>query len=247
MGSIGFGGRLGGPLWTSTKLGSGVVDLFLSPILESRGKKRVLPNKAERLLAARLAKDAGSKTPKTWSALQTSWADWAQKYLDPALRRGRPKSQTLAEHLPPSIFRKRADEVAKREKEATKREHAIQSWWARFRADITDRNERLRSLVSRLLQYGTKMREKVSSLEDETRRQKDLIVGLARTIGRGAAAARWNDNEIVLTALQGGLERFAASEEDVKFIDKEIHVGRDKYTKEHSPAAAGWRGPDRAW
>ena len=225
------------------ELGSGVVDLFASPILKVRNRMRIMPTKAEKLLAERLAKKPGSKTPKTWSALQTSWAQWAQQHLDPALQRGRPIGVTRAEHLPPSEFRKRAaaveareKEVKAREKEAARQIRGIKNWWQEFREEVAEQNKKLRALVRRLLGYGKKMRQKVDLLEDENRRQKNLIEGLAQTVGRGAAAANWYAAEPVTTALHTGLEELSLTDKELKVIDKNICAGRENYSNDHPSA-----------
>ena len=217
------------------ELGSGVVDVFASPILEVRNRRRIMPTKAEKLLANRLAKDSGSKVPKTWSALQTSWALWAQKHLDPALRRGRPKSETLAEHLPPSEFRKRAAAVQAHEAELAKRENAIKKWWAHFRAEVAEQNKRLRELVRRLLQHESRMQRTVKRLKAENRHQQNLIRGLAETIGRGAAAAHRRGGPSVIDALHAGLERLQPSDREFDRINASIYDGRDAYENDCPP------------
>lgn len=215
------------------ELGSGVVDIFASPILEVRNRRRIMPTKAEKLLADRLAKESGRKASKTWSALQTSWALWAQNHLDPALRRGQPVGETLAEHLRPSEFRKRVAAVEAREKEVVERENAIQCWWAHFRAEVAEQNRKLRDLVRRLLRYGSQLEKKVLRLEDENRRQKDLIEGLAQTIGRGAAAEDRCVAEPVTTTLRAGLAELSLTDSELKLIDHNICVGRENYHDGH--------------
>ena len=84
--------------------GAGVVDILASPVREGRAgrgkpKPQISINKAKTELQERV----GAKN--SYEAMQTHWAEWAQKTLDPSLQRGQPKEETRREHLYPEEFK----------------------------------------------------------------------------------------------------------------------------------------------
>lgn len=90
--------------YDTDEVGSGVVDILASPIRQNasgRGKPKpaISINKALKDLQA----SVGTRT--SYSAMQTSWATYAQKHLDPALERGEPESEE--KHLTPEQFKER--------------------------------------------------------------------------------------------------------------------------------------------
>jgi hypothetical protein len=96
--------------------GSGVVDVFMSPVREQRhksGKSKAVIScrKAkEELLASERALEPDLKT--SGAAMQSSWARWCQKRLDPRLERGKPKAETGAVHENADLYARIADEKA---------------------------------------------------------------------------------------------------------------------------------------
>ena len=104
--------------------GSGVVDLFAAPVQTFRGKPRLMPVRASKQMAQRV-RVPGGKTPMTYAAFQTSWANWAQEHLDPLLQRGRPKKETQAEHVHAVRFKAEAEAMKKREAAIGQRERAV--------------------------------------------------------------------------------------------------------------------------
>lgn len=119
--------------------GGALVDLMIAPVEDQRhksGKARPVVSVNKALEAVSLA--ATGKRGKHYSALNTSWAEFAQANLDPRLLRGKPKSQTGVEHVPPDDYRRmmseaeaarkaawdRGAEVARREAAVAERERA---------------------------------------------------------------------------------------------------------------------------
>lgn len=107
-----------GAVWAvrydTDEAGSGVVDVLASPVrLNGAGtgkqKPQISVNKALQELHSN---HPGEKT--SYAAMQTSWAEYAQARLDPALQRGNPDPNRP--HLPPDAF-KAAAEQARRDAE----------------------------------------------------------------------------------------------------------------------------------
>lgn len=73
--------------------GGAVVDVLLAPVRDSRGKPVISTNKALQEL-----KEAMGERNE-YSALQTSWADWARAHLDASIERGIRKEITSRQHL----------------------------------------------------------------------------------------------------------------------------------------------------
>jgi hypothetical protein len=103
------------------ELGTGVVDLFVAPHrTDGRGKKtskrKICGSKVLVEIAQRY------KVKKSYVALQTEYANWCQAHLDPGIHRGRPKSETGADHLPVDLYK----EALHRELQRAEREAASQ-------------------------------------------------------------------------------------------------------------------------
>jgi len=101
--------------YDTDETGSGVVDIFLSPIREQKHKsgksKQVIScRKAkEELLAAERALDPSIRT--SGAAMQSSWARWCQEKLDSRIERGTPKEETQANHIHADVYAKAAEET----------------------------------------------------------------------------------------------------------------------------------------
>lgn len=83
--------------------GAGVVDILSSPIREQRhksgsSKPSISVNKANTELADKHG------LMKGWEAMQSDWAQHAQKTLDKSLKRGIPKKKTNRENIPPEAY-----------------------------------------------------------------------------------------------------------------------------------------------
>lgn len=99
--------------------GSAVVDLFVAPTAEQKHKsgKSKLTVSVNKALEALSVQHEGKKS-RQYSALNTSWAEFAQANLDPRLQRGKPKSETGKEHIPPDRYREMMERATKAEAEA---------------------------------------------------------------------------------------------------------------------------------
>jgi len=78
--------------------GGAVVDLMISPVRESRGKPVISTQKA----LVELKAATGERNE--YSALQTSWADWAREHLDKQIERGTRRIITDRQHLSPETY-----------------------------------------------------------------------------------------------------------------------------------------------
>ena len=88
-----FGARL-----DLDEAGGAVVDLMISPVRNSRGKPVISTQKA----LVELKAATGERNE--YSALQTSWADWASHHLDAAIERGTRRMITDRQHLTPETY-----------------------------------------------------------------------------------------------------------------------------------------------
>lgn len=131
--SWGGPGSVWGVRYDTDERGSGVVDVFMSPVREQRhksGKSKLVIScrKAkEELLAAERALEPDLKT--SGAAMQSSWARWARERVDPRLERGKRKEETGAVHQNADLYariaqQKEAD-LLKREKSLAEREEAL--------------------------------------------------------------------------------------------------------------------------
>lgn len=86
--------------------GGALVDLFIAPTSEQKHKsgKSKLTISVNKALEALSIKHTGKKS-KHYSALNTSWAEYARANLDTRLKRGRPKGETGIEHIGPDQYR----------------------------------------------------------------------------------------------------------------------------------------------
>ena len=86
--------------------GGAVVDLFIAPTADQKHKsgKSKLTVSVNKALEALSIKHTGKKS-KHYSALNTSWAEYARSNLDNRLKRGRTKDETGVEHIGPDQYR----------------------------------------------------------------------------------------------------------------------------------------------
>lgn len=99
--------------------GGAVVDLFVAPTAiqnhkSGKSKKTISVNKALEALSIEM----NLSKSKHLSALNSSWAKYAQANLDSRLTRGTPKSETKKEHIPPDQYREMMERATKAEADA---------------------------------------------------------------------------------------------------------------------------------
>ncbi|WP_215751375.1 hypothetical protein [Gluconobacter sp. P5H9_d] len=131
--SWGGAGAVWGLRYDTDEKGSGVVDVFMSPVREQRHKsgksKPVIScRKAkEELLASERALEPDLKT--SGAAMQSSWARWARERLDRRLERGKPKIETGAVHQNADLYARIAEQ---KEADLRRREEALAEREAAF-------------------------------------------------------------------------------------------------------------------
>ncbi|MGJ3262727.1 MAG: hypothetical protein ACFE0R_05785 [Salinarimonas sp.] len=129
--------------------GGAVVDLLLAPAREERHRSGVVRTVASLNKALAELTTATDET-LSYGALQTSWAEFVQARLDPALERGERKLVTGRRHLPVAAFKQACDLLAAKrdaisraqeEADAARAQAAEQVRAAQDRADALARRE----------------------------------------------------------------------------------------------------------
>lgn len=210
--------------------GAGVVDLFVCPTaMQSggRGRKEKLTISVKSGLEAVAAKN-GNK--RSYSAIQDSWGDWASQRIDPRLKRGKPKRETMREHVHADLVREGFEELERRKAELDQREHEI-SEKERKTADyfkavaendirlVPDKGQ-IQPQISRRLsvEKRTEFFKAKSILSEEA---KDIL----RSTVQAQKEAEKRGHNAILEAMQTGAEAF---------YNREI-IGADK------TAETGWK------
>lgn len=106
--------------------GAGVVDLFVCPTAMQaggRGRKPKLTISVKSGLEAVAAKN-GNK--RSYSAIQDSWGDWASQHIDPRLKRGKPKRETMRQHVHADLLKDGFEELKRRQTELDQRERELE-------------------------------------------------------------------------------------------------------------------------
>lgn len=105
--------------------GAGVVDLFVCPTAMQaggRGRKPKLTISVKSGLEAVAAKN-GNK--RSYSAIQDSWGEWASQHIDRRLKRGKPKRETMLQHVHADILREEYEKLDHLKAELNEREKAL--------------------------------------------------------------------------------------------------------------------------
>lgn len=97
--------------------GAGVVDVFVAPWRKDGRSRKV---ERRRISTSKALTELRQKHNKRMSyvAMQTDLADFCRKYIDPEIRRGRPKVETGAEHLEVEEYKEARTEAGRRLKAA---------------------------------------------------------------------------------------------------------------------------------
>lgn len=244
--SWGGPGSVWGVRYDTDERGSGVVDLFMSPVREQRhksGKSKAVIScrKAkEELLASERALEPDLKT--SGAAMQSSWARWAQKKLDHRLERGKPKEETGAVHQNADLYariaqQKEADLKAREEALAEKIEQAKAWHENRKRAFDEQRQKHLEFRAA----WEAKNSETVRALE-KTREETRKLHQHAQNI-RDRESKRADARYAFLRAfLNGKVERVGIDEKGqstVTFGEKTTESDRVYLTD----LTGGWFNP----
>lgn len=103
--------------------GGGVVDLVIVPVREM-----TMRGKTKTIISINKALDEAFGKTKSYSAMQSSWADYAQKNLDSKIERGISKEVTGKEHVHADIIApalKLQEEVRVRKSDLVRRQKAV--------------------------------------------------------------------------------------------------------------------------
>lgn len=166
--------------------GGAVVDLFVAPTAQQKHKagKSKLTVSVNKCLDELAMKHRG-KQGRHYSALNDSWAQYAQEHLDPRLQRGKPRAESGKSHVPPDAYRAMMQEAEAKLSEAQERERALQAQAADLAAqrDMLANQEgharRIFARVKRLLEQMAvhigiepkdRMMETLVSIEQEVAR-----------------------------------------------------------------------------
>lgn len=189
--------------------GAGVVDLFVCPTaMQSggRGRKEKLTISVKSGLEAVAAKN-GNK--RSYSAIQDSWGDWASQRIDPRLKRGKPKRETMREHVHADLFRERVEELNQRQNELDQRER-----------EISEKERKTAIFLDALLKDDARIAEKgpvyKTSLPTERRAEltaagKAISPAMKRILLNATKAQRLaaeRGHNAILEAMQTGAEAF---------------------------------------
>lgn len=162
--------------------GGGVVDIFLAPVFPRQSRLRKdgtrgpdIPEISVSKLDALWRTQSGERV--AFSGLQTLWAEYCGKVLDPRLERGRRKSETGREHLSVPAYKAAGERAAAMTAEA----EAIMERAQQIAAEVRDERARIMEDYRHLKETREQLaaeREAVRRLqEDAVRRQEELDNG----------------------------------------------------------------------
>ena len=100
--------------------GGGVVDLFVCPTAVKQGGRGRKPKLTISTRDALMSIQRQHGAMLSFSALQDSWADHAQRHIDPRLERGKPKAETQRQHVHADVLREQGAKAAAALREAEK-------------------------------------------------------------------------------------------------------------------------------
>lgn len=166
-------GSVWGLRYDRDEAGSGIIDVFVSPVHEQKQrksdktKKVISVNKSiQALFEMERVLDPMVKRPR--GALQSSWARWCQDYLDPRIERGDYKEKTKRDHIHADILAPVLQQKTKLLKEVKQ----IQEEKQAMSVEITN-------LKKQIEQQRVKVREEISKAQQQ---QKRRVRNLAEVI-----------------------------------------------------------------
>lgn len=106
--------------------GAGVVDLFVCPTAMQAGGRGRKPRLTISIKSGLEAVAAKNGNKRSYSAIQDSWGDWASHHIDHRLQRGKPKRETMRQHVHADLFRERVEELNQRQDELDQRERELE-------------------------------------------------------------------------------------------------------------------------
>jgi len=168
--------------------GACVVDLLIAPVRMMRSGLGLAPRISVARALEEIAERHGQPVAKSFSALNDGWTKWAQQRIDPALQRGKPKSETGREHFNADVYKRQA-QIEKTEVEA---EIARQA--KRFKS-LSKATRKAQGIYQRLRQAITKAEGLLAQLKtpgDAAQR----LAELEKREGMLDAIWKWNRAEL---------------------------------------------------
>ncbi|EGE48234.1 MULTISPECIES: hypothetical protein [unclassified Acetobacter] len=197
--------------------GAGVVDLFVCPTAMQaggRGRKPKLTISVKSGLEAVAAKN-GNK--RSYSAIQDSWGDWASQRIDRRLRRGKPKRETMRQHVHADLVREEYEKLDRLKAELDQREHEIaekERKTADFIDEVARDNVRFKLMDDGQIQSLMRMslsEERRAELVEAKRSFSPAVWEILRattTLQTQAREAKKAAHDATIKAMQTGAEAF---------------------------------------
>lgn len=218
--------------------GSGIVDLVVVPVAESKTR-----GKTKTLVSVNKGLERVWGKCKSYSALQDSWAKHAQETLSPDLQRGKPKSETQREHVHADIIRPAFERAKKAENEAkewrsnaAKAEKTAKAWRADARK-WRDKSEELKKQVEAQKTVIEKQKATIAKHEAEISSFRKGFLGKLATAReadlkekteeiRAQESAKNDDLLLRAQRAEGSLKRYRESETEAL---GRLHRQEEKY------------------
>ena len=181
--------------------GSAVVDVLCSPVRshKSSGKLWVSTKKALTELAVRHGKPANAY-PYGYQALQDSWTAYAQKYLDPEIKRGRDARETGAKHMKPEPFGELQDKIKANKKLAAK--------LAKDQAAVEALRRQAREAIETTNRAAAQVAREAAALNGERQAFEAQCQEVLQLLGKRVRDALARGSDLALAAYQA-LQRLA--------------------------------------
>jgi hypothetical protein len=180
--------------------GGGVVDIFLAPVFPRQSRLRKdgtrgsdIPEISVSKLGTLWRTHSGERVG--FSGLQTLWAEYCGKVLDPRLERGRRKSETGREHLSVPEYKAAGERAAAMNAEA----EAIMERAQQIAAEVRDERTRLEEKASDLSRQSDILRAQEARLAAD----KDAVSRIVQQAQISQMRARRTEADG--SALQNGL------------------------------------------
>lgn len=143
-----------------------------------RGRKPKLTISVKSGLEAVAAKN-GNK--RSYSAIQDSWGDWASQRIDRRLKRGKPKRETMLQHVHADILREEYEAIDRRKAELDARESALMQREEAIKRQISEEKDIMLSVLSgQIVDIYEPARSQL-----EERPKRDVQIKTAKGVGSG--------------------------------------------------------------
>lgn len=216
--------------------GAGVVDLFVCPTAMMMGGRRQQEKLTISVNSALSASQKATGERNGFSALQTSWANHARSTVDYRLLRGRPKSETMRQHVHADLFRERAQqieaalksaqEVRRKADEAVKEVHSDRRLITR---EVTENRLLALDPVARKLTFAPGLQQiETQPVRDALNRQGGWLVNFATVMLKA-----WRAVKDTILQLESSVRDAAEDVARRQFQDEDDED--DDYSDDFSP------------